>query len=134
MSLSWVFFPNYNSDWDPRITYAPQKVDATSRSNFFQPIFMVQPAENISRSYPAIAWQLMAMDTWARPRPAVGIRNAWSQARVRSSLIVVGNPLPQDRPKMLLAQRDQVVQSFTADRSHQPFAVSIGLRRLHGCS
>jgi len=65
---------------------------------------MVQPAENISRSYPAIAWQLMAMDTWARPRPAVGIRNAWSQARVRSSPIVVGNPLPQDRPQMLLAQ------------------------------
>jgi hypothetical protein len=81
---------------------APQKVDATSRSNFFEPIFMVQPAENISRSYPAIAWQLMAMDTWARPRPAVGIRNAWSQARVRSSPIVVANPLPQDRPKMLL--------------------------------
>jgi hypothetical protein len=33
---------------------APQKVDATSRSNFFEPIFMVQSAENISRSYPAI--------------------------------------------------------------------------------
>jgi hypothetical protein len=43
---------------------------------------MVQPAENISRSYPAIAWQLMAMDAWARLRPAVGIRNAWSQARM----------------------------------------------------
>jgi hypothetical protein len=81
---------------------------------------MVQPAENISRCYPAIAWQLMAMDAWAWLRPTVGIRNAWSQARVRSSLIVVGNPLPQDRPKMLLAQRDHVVQAFPADRSHQP--------------
>ena len=95
---------------------------------------MVQPAENISRFYPAIARQLMAMDTWARPRPAVGIRYAWSQARMGSSLIVVGNPLPQDRPKMLLAQRDHVIQAFTADRSHQPFTVSIGLRRLHRCS
>src|SRR5207302_515694 len=82
------------------------KVHATSRSNFFKPIFMVQPAENISRSYPAIGWQLMRMDAWARPRPAVGIRNAWPQARMRSSLIVMGNPLSQDRPKMLLAQRD----------------------------
>src|SRR5689334_5435487 len=27
-----------------------------------------------------------------QPRPAVGIRNAWPQARVRSSLIVMGNP------------------------------------------
>jgi hypothetical protein len=83
---------------------APQKVDPTSRCSFFEPVFMVQPAENISRCYPAIAWQLMAMDAWAWLRPTVGIRNAWSQARVRSSLIVVGNPLPQDRPRMLLAQ------------------------------
>src|SRR5438309_11609685 len=97
---------------------APQKVDATSRSNFLDPIFMVQPAENISRSYPAIGWQLMRMDAWARPRPAVGIRNAWPQARMRSSLIVMGNPLPQDRPKMLLAQRAHGIQAFTADRSH----------------
>ena len=119
---------------ESRTWCAPQKVDATSRSNFFEPIFMVQPAENISRSDPAIAWQLMAMDAWARPRSAVGIRNAWPQARMGSSLIVVGNPLPQDRPKMLLAQRDHVVQAFPADRSHKPFAVSIGLRRLHGCS
>jgi hypothetical protein len=94
---------------------------------------MVQPAENIWRCYPAIAWQLMAMDAQAWLRPTVGIRNAWSQARVWSSLIVVGNPLPQDRPKMLLTQRDHLVQACPADRSHQPFAVSIGLRRRHGC-
>jgi hypothetical protein len=73
---------------------------------------MVEPAENISRSYPAIAWQFMAMDAWARPRPAGGIRNAGSQARMGSSLIVVGNPLPQDRPKMLRAQRDHVIQGI----------------------
>src|SRR4030095_2116250 len=115
-------------------TCAPQKVDATSHSNFFEPIFMVQPAENISRSYPAIAWQLMAMDAPARPRPAARIRNSWSQARMGSSLIAVSNPLPQDRPKMLLAQRDDVIQAFTADRSHQPFTVRIGLRGLHGRS
>jgi hypothetical protein len=93
---------------------------------------MVQPTKNISRSYPAIVRQLMAMDAWTRPRPALGIRNAWSQARMGSSLIVVANPLPQDRPKMLLAQRDHVIQAFTADRSHQPFTVSVGVgRRLH---
>src|SRR5258705_6371978 len=115
-------------------TCAPQKVDATSRSNFFEPIFMVQPAENISRSYPAIGWQLMPMDAWARPRAAVGIRNAWPQARMGSSLIVVGNPLPHDRSKMLLAQRDHVIQAFPADRFHQPFTVGVGLRRLYGGS
>ena len=81
-------------------TCAPQKVDATSRCNFFEPAFMVQPAENILRSYPAIGWQLMPMDAWARPRSTARIRNAGSQARMGSSLIVVGNPLPQDRPQM----------------------------------
>jgi hypothetical protein len=45
---------------------APQKVDPTSRRNSFEPVFMVQPAENIVRCYPAISWQLMPMDAWAR--------------------------------------------------------------------
>jgi hypothetical protein len=84
-------------------TCAPQKVDATSRSNFFEPIFMVQPAENISRSYPAIGWQLMPVDSRARLRSIARIRDSGSQARMGSPLIVVGNPLPHDRPQMLLA-------------------------------
>src|SRR5258707_351647 len=113
------------------IACAPQKVDPTSRCNVFEPVFMVQSAENIFRSYPAIGWQLMPMDAWARPRSTTRIRDSGSQARMWSSLIVVGNPLPQDDPKMLLAQRDHVIQAFTADRSHQPFTVGIGLRRLH---
>ena len=29
----------------------------TSRCNFFEPVFMVQPTENILRSYLAIGWQ-----------------------------------------------------------------------------
>src|SRR4029077_2493206 len=105
---------------------------ATSRSNFFEPIFMVQPAENISRSYPAIGWQRMPVDSRARPRSIARIRDSGSQARMGSSLIVVGNPLPHDRPQMLLAQRDHVIQAFPADRSHQPFTVGVGLRRLYG--
>jgi hypothetical protein len=81
---------------------------------------MVQPAENTSHSYPAIGWQLMTMDAWARPRSTTRIRDAGSQARMWSSPIVVGNPLPQDLPKMHLAQQDHVIQAFTADRSKCP--------------
>jgi len=40
---------------------------------------MVQPAENISRSYPTIGWQLMPMDARARPRAAAGIRDSGSK-------------------------------------------------------
>src|SRR5260370_36576809 len=119
-------------EWKPPC--AAEEGDATTPCNFFEPVFMVQPAENILRSYPAIGWQLMAMDAWARPRSTTRIRDAGSQARMWSSPIVVGNPLPQDLPKMHLAHRDHVIQAFTADRSHQPFTVSISLRPLHGCS
>lgn len=95
----------------------PQKVNPTLGCNFFEPVFIAQPAKNILRSCSAIDGPLMPMDTWARSRPAVGIRNAWSQARVGSSLIV-GNQLLQDLAKMHLAHRDHVIQAFTADRFH----------------
>jgi hypothetical protein len=111
---------------------APQKFDPTSRCNFFKPIFMVQPAENTLRSYPPIGRQFMPMDASERRRSITRIRHSGSQARMGAFLIVVNNPLPQDRPKMLLAQRNHIIQAFTADRSQQPFTVSIGLsRQLH---
>jgi hypothetical protein len=43
-------------------TCTPQKHHPTSRSNFFQPVFMVQPAENILYSDPAGGWQLMPLN------------------------------------------------------------------------
>jgi hypothetical protein len=103
-------------------TCAPQKVDATSCSNSFGPIFMPQCAENISRSHPAIGWQLVPMDAWARGRGLLsesrvpGLKLAWGRP-----LIVVGNPLPQDRPQILFVLRDHTIHAFTADRSHQSF-------------
>jgi hypothetical protein len=56
---------------------------------------------------------------------AMEIWNARPQARVWPSLIVVGDPLPQDCSKMLLTQRDHVVQALTTDASYQPFTVGI---------
>ena len=35
------------------LSFSPQKHHPTSGSNFFQPVFMVQPAENILDSDPA---------------------------------------------------------------------------------
>src|SRR5215831_7521731 len=40
----------------------PQKHHPISRCDFFQPIFMVQPAENILDSDPAGGWQLMPLN------------------------------------------------------------------------
>jgi len=69
---------------------APRKTDPTSRRNFFEPVFMVQPAENILRSYPAIGWQLMPMNAWPWPSTA-RIRDSGAQACMWSSMIVAGN-------------------------------------------
>src|SRR5262245_29734224 len=78
----------------------PQKSHAISRGNFFQPIFMVQPAENILGPDPGGCWQLMPLKF--RSREWFPTENAWPQAGVWASVIVVGNPLPQDRSKMPL--------------------------------
>jgi hypothetical protein len=67
---------------------APQKIDPISSRNFFEPVFMVQPAENILRSYPSIGWQLMPMNVWPWPRSTTRIRDSGSQARMWSSMIV----------------------------------------------
>jgi hypothetical protein len=104
----------------------------TSRRHFFQPVFMVQPAENILDSDPAGGWQLMPLNCLSLYWLPMEIWNARPQARVWPSLIVVGDPVPQDCSKMLLTQRDHVVQVLTADASYQPFTVGIGQsRQLH---
>ena len=41
---------------------SPQKHHPTSRSNFFDPVFVVQPAKNILDSDPASGWQLMPLN------------------------------------------------------------------------
>src|SRR5271169_6386941 len=92
---------------------------------------MVQAAEDTLDSDPAIGGQLMPMNSGPYERSSAGIWNPRPQAGVWSSAIVMGNPLAQDRPQMLLAQWDHVIQALAADRSHQPFAVGVRLRRLH---
>lgn len=41
----------------------PQIRHPISRSNFFEPIFMVQPAKDILDSHPATGWQLMPLNS-----------------------------------------------------------------------
>ena len=79
-----------------------QKRHVISRDSFFQPIFMVQPAENIFGPDPGGCWQFTPLKFRSREWFPTKIGNAWPQAGVWSSVIVVGNPLPQDRSKMPL--------------------------------
>src|SRR5215475_15012544 len=110
----------------------PQKHHPISRSRFLQPIFMVQPAENILDSDPGGGWQLIALNCRSPYWFPTKIWNAWPQAGVWASLIVVGNPLPQDRSKMLLIEGDHVVQALAADGPHQPFTVGMAFGACTG--
>jgi hypothetical protein len=58
----------------------PQKHHPVSRSNFFQPVFMVQPAEDILDSDPASGWQLMPLNSRPTYWFSLEIWNAWPQA------------------------------------------------------
>src|SRR5215472_16891466 len=115
------------------VSCTPQKRHAISRGSFFQPIFMVQPAENILGPDPGGCWQLMPLKFRSREWFPTEIGNAWPQAGVWASVIVVGNPLPQDRSKVPLAYGDHVILAFAPHGPHQPFTVGIGLRCLHRC-
>src|SRR5215472_16376381 len=75
------------------VSCTPQKRHGISRGSFFQPIFMVQPAENILGPDPGGCWQLMPLKFRSREWFPTEIGNAWPQAGVWSSVIVVGNPL-----------------------------------------
>ena len=68
---------------------SPQENHPTSGGNFFQPIFVVQPTKNILGSDPASGRQLMPLSFRSPYWSPTKIGNAWSQAGVWSSLIVV---------------------------------------------
>jgi hypothetical protein len=57
--------------------------------------------------------------------------NSWSQTCMWAASIVMGNPLPQDSPQMLFAQRDDPVQTLSSYRADQAFAIGIRLWRLN---
>ena len=48
---------------------------------------------------------------------------------MRSASVVMAHPLSQHRSQMTFTERNQKVQTLAPDRSHQPFAVGVGLRR-----
>jgi len=70
----------------------PQELHLASCSKFFEPVFVVESAENVLYSDPASGWQLMPTGSRAWQWSSIEIRDPWSQARMWSSLIVVGNP------------------------------------------
>jgi len=61
-----------------------------------------------------------------------GFRKPRPQTRMRTALIIMGPPCIQGFSQMTLADRDQKIKTFPAQRSDQPFAVRIRLGRTKG--
>jgi hypothetical protein len=74
---SYYYFRNQvlNSNL-PRASDPLYSANPISRSKFFQPIFMAQPAENIFAPDPAGSWQLMPLN-WSPYWFPTEIWNAW---------------------------------------------------------
>jgi hypothetical protein len=55
------------------------------------------------------------------------VGNARTEAGVRSTLVVVSHPLPQNGPKMPFIQQDQPIQTLTADHADQSLTEGVRL-------
>ena len=94
---------------------------------------VMQPAEDFSGRDARISRPLVPTSVW-RKVPQLSFRvggDTGTQGRMRTTLVVVGHPLPQSFPQMLLAEWNHIVQTLTPHRSDQPFAERIRLRCLH---
>jgi hypothetical protein len=90
-----------------------------------QAILVVQSRKD-RRSGDAVAGSNV-MPTWTRKPLGRFVGNAWTEAAVRSPVVVVSHPLPQDEPKMSFIQYDQPIQTLSPDRADQPLAERIRL-------
>ncbi len=91
-----------------------------SRRDSFQVVLVMQPAEDFSGRDARVSRQLVSTSMWRKPPPQVLFRvggDTRAQGRMWTALIVVGYPLPQSLPQMLLAERDHVIQTLTPHRS-----------------
>lgn len=60
--------------------------------------------------------------------------NSRPQLTMWSAMIVVADPTNERAFQVILAKRYEKVQAFSADGPDQSFAVTVRLRRSHGCA
>jgi hypothetical protein len=103
---------------------------------FLQPVFMVQPAENILDPDPADGWQLMPLNCLSLYWLPMEIWNARPQAGVWSSLIVIRRVRGEKPLEMALVQGDDVVEQIAPAAAYPAFRNTVlpGAldRGLHG--
>src|SRR6266581_144205 len=92
---------------------------------------MVKATENRLRDHVMAVANSMA----ARPRRQPierRIGNARSKTRVKTSVIVVRDPLMEYASQVALVQHNQIIQTLTSDRANESLAECVRLRCPHG--
>src|SRR5262245_54689680 len=62
-------------------------------------------------------------------REVRGVRNAGSEAAVRTSAIVMRDPLPQNAAEVILVEQNHPVETLAANRANHALAERVRLRR-----
>ncbi len=91
---------------------------------------MMQPSENGFGGNAITRRQFVAVDT-IRNLGLGRLRKSRSERWVRSSPIAMSRPFPQDSTDVLLTERDDPVETLSADRADQSFAERVRLRRTN---
>ena len=90
---------------------------------------MVKTSQNRLRLDAAIVGNLVALRGRLRNR-FERQRNARPKALVRAAVIVMRDPLKERAFQVVLGKRNQEVQALLPGRTHNPFAIRIGVCRL----
>src|SRR5690348_3703731 len=108
----------------PKGLSRPDRPLRDSRRDLLQPVLVMQSSEN------RLGYDLMTLgnamhrqlDLW---NLGFWLRNTRPQAGMRATLVVMGNPFPENATQVLLVERNQEVQTLTTNGPNQAFAESI---------
>ncbi len=94
-----------------------------------QPIFVMKSAKNGCASDASVRRKLMTARLSCHRQTRTRIRQARTETRVRSSPVVMLDPLSQEPPEVLLAQGNHMIETFATKSPDHSFTEGIRLGR-----
>jgi hypothetical protein len=99
-----------------------------SRGELFQPVLMMQPPENRSLRYSHVPWELMTGNCSRQSRWC--LRQTRTQLAMRPRLVVMAPPNAKNPPQMRLPERNEEVQTLSAQRAEESLTIRVRQGRL----
>src|SRR5262249_36082098 len=99
----------------------------------FQPVFMVQAAQDPTYPHTQVPWNVVSMCLQRHRQLWRRLRDDWAQRHIRTTRVIMWHPLVQETPQVVLGKGDQKVQAFTPERPQEPLTQGIRLGTPHRC-